>query len=79
MGRSINSAKKLCVLNIIKEHKHILFASFQDNKVTKTQKEDAWTIVLEKAQSLNLVAANKKWTFARDSMYGVWKSRTLVS
>lgn len=60
-------------------HRDVLFCSNSNsNSVTKTDKEAAWGMVLEKAQSLQMAPANKTWTFARDSLFGVWKFRTLV-
>lgn len=79
MSRSGINAKKIAVLAVVKENREILFASFNNNAVTKVNKEAAWKLVLEKAQSLQIANASKTWTYARDAMFGVWKSRTLVS
>lgn len=42
------------------------------------QKEEAWKEVLKKAQSLGLASESRDWTYARDHIFGLWKSRTLV-
>ncbi|XP_049302136.1 uncharacterized protein LOC125775520 [Bactrocera dorsalis] len=77
MSRKIQIEKKLAVLNVIKEKKSILFASFKNNRVNKLDKQAAWEDVLKKAQSLQLASAQKTWTYARDSLFGLWKSRTM--
>ncbi|XP_049306219.1 uncharacterized protein LOC125777788 [Bactrocera dorsalis] len=77
MSRKIQIEKKLAVLNVIKEKKSILFASFKNNRVSKLDKQAAWEDVLKKAQSLQLASAQKTWTYARDSLFGLWKSRTM--
>ncbi|XP_073828452.1 uncharacterized protein [Musca autumnalis] len=68
----------MALLNVIKEKKDILFASFKNNNVTKKHKQEAWEEVLKKAQSLQLASSQKTWTFARDNLFGLWKSRTLA-
>ncbi|XP_049316810.1 uncharacterized protein LOC125779494 [Bactrocera dorsalis] len=78
MSRTQNKANKLAVLQVIKGKKDSLFGSFQNNATCKTQKQDGWTEVLKTAQSLGLAAANREWTYARDNLFGLWKSRTLA-
>lgn len=77
--RELIKEKKLAVLEKIKERKDILFASFQNNAVTNADKQKGWEEVLETAKSLELASAERTWTFARDNLFGLWKSRTLVS
>ena len=55
-----------------------MFGNF-NNKLTQADKQAAWTEVLQRAQSLQLVGADKTWTFARDNLFGLWKCRALVS
>lgn len=69
--------KKLAVLAVIKEKKDVLFGNFKNT--TNIEKRDAWEEVLDKAKSLELASADKKWTYARDGLFGLWKCRTLVS
>ncbi|KAI5692983.1 hypothetical protein M8J75_005218 [Diaphorina citri] len=45
--------------------------------LTARDKEEAWKEVLLKAKSLKLAAAEKTWTYARDSLWSAWKSKTL--
>ncbi|XP_049316837.1 uncharacterized protein LOC125779523 [Bactrocera dorsalis] len=45
--------------------------------VNKLDKQAASEDVLKKAQSLQLASAQKTWTYARDSLFGLWKSRTM--
>lgn len=71
--------KKLVVLKKVHELKSTLFASLKESRVTKTDKEEGWKEVLRVAQSVGLVNYTKSWTFVRDSLFSVWKSRTLVS
>lgn len=76
--RKDKDLKKLAVLEVIKDKKEILFGNF-NNKLTQADKQAAWTEVLQRAQSLQLVGADKTWTFARDNLFGLWKCRALVS
>jgi hypothetical protein len=70
--------KKLAILTMIKEKKHILFGQFSST-LENAQKQDAWKEVLLKAQSIGACGAERDWTWVRDSLYGVWKSRSVVS
>ena len=53
---------------MIKEEKEILFGAFSD-KVTKELKINKWTNICEKAKSLGLVAAGKKFPYIRDTFW----------
>ncbi|PSN41065.1 hypothetical protein C0J52_18311 [Blattella germanica] len=75
--RKDKDLKKLAVLEVIKDKKEILFGNF-NNKLTQADKQAAWTEVLQRAQSLQLVGADKTWTFARDNLFGLWKCRALA-
>lgn len=68
--------KKLAVLSVVKEKKHVLFGNFK--KTTNAAKQNAWEEVLAVAKSLELVSSERNWTYVRDNLYGLWKSRTLV-
>lgn len=72
------TSMKLSILEAINEHKQILFAKFNSN-VTHEMKVEAWKKVLEHANAIGMVDKTRDWIFVRDKMYGVWKSRTLVS
>ncbi|XP_017478451.1 PREDICTED: uncharacterized protein LOC108368174 isoform X2 [Rhagoletis zephyria] len=78
MSRAQNREKKLAVLEVVKKKKNILFGKFQNKVANKIEKEAAWKGVLEKAQSLGLAAPNRDWTYARDHIFGLWKSRALA-
>ncbi|XP_036339327.1 uncharacterized protein LOC118748765 [Rhagoletis pomonella] len=78
MSRAQNREKKLAVLEVVKKKKNILFGTFQNKIANKIEKEAAWKEVLEKAQSLGLAAPNRDWTYARDHIFGLWKSRALA-
>ncbi|XP_053945309.1 uncharacterized protein LOC128854881 [Anastrepha ludens] len=78
MSRAQNKDKKLAVLEIVKKKKDILFGAFQNNAINKIEKEAAWKEVLKKAQFLGLASASREWTYARDHLFGLWKSRTLA-
>lgn len=67
---------KLAFLEAVKERKEILFGKFS-NEIENVLKRQAWEELLEKAKSLNIVAGHRDWTFVRDSVFGVWKTRTL--
>lgn len=54
--RKDKDLKKLAVLEVIKDKKEILFGNF-NNKLTQADKQAAWTEVLQRAQSLQLVGA----------------------
>ncbi|XP_008482107.1 uncharacterized protein LOC103518796 [Diaphorina citri] len=69
-------ANKLALLEIIKEKKATLFGALSPT-LTARDKEEAWKEVLLKAKSLKLAAAEKTWTYARDSLWSAWKSKTL--
>ena len=78
MSKKVKDFKKLAVLQIIKEKREVLFGNFKKN-ISQHDKQAAWTEVLQKAQSLQLVGADKSWTYARDNLFGLWKCRALVS
>lgn len=79
MSRSILNKKKIAVLDVVKANKDVLFAVFNNNTVTKNDKATAWSKVLRAAKNLKIAGETKSWQFARDSLFGVWKSRTLVN
>lgn len=68
--------KKIALLELIKNKKTVLFGNFKN--VTAVQKQEAWEDVLLKAKSLELASNDKSWIYARDNLFGLWKSRTLV-
>lgn len=68
--------QKLALLEEVKKRKNVLFGSF--NNTTKLEKEAAWKEVLVVAHSMQLASADKDWRYARDNLFGLWKSRTLV-
>jgi Myb/SANT-like DNA-binding protein len=70
--------KKLAILTLIKEKKSILFGQFSST-LENSQKHNAWKEVLLKAQSIGAFGADRDWTWVRDSLYGVWKSRSVVN
>ena len=65
-------------MEVIKDKKEILFGNF-NNKLTQADKQAAWTEVVQRAQSLQLVGADKTWTFERDNLFGLGKCRVVVS
>lgn len=71
------NAKKLAVLASIEEKKSVLFGNFK-NTCAK-EKQSAWEEVLEKAKALELASADRSWTYARDNLFGLWKSRSIAS
>lgn len=77
MSRQTKNAVKLSVLNIVKENKNVLFGKLTGS-ICKNEKQAAWEKVLQQAKAVQLASVDKKWTFARDSLFGLWKSRTLV-
>jgi uncharacterized protein (UPF0548 family) len=74
-----NIVKKLAVLEVVKNNKRTIFGSFSGNKISATDKTEAWQRVLDKAKSLGLGGNERSWTYARDSLFGVWKSRSMVN
>ncbi|KAL1516191.1 hypothetical protein ABEB36_000110 [Hypothenemus hampei] len=62
----------------MKGKKHILFGSFAGNKLTAVEKEQSWKEIHEYAQSLGLIKQDKKWTYTRDNLFGLWESRALA-
>nr|CAD7403018.1 unnamed protein product [Timema cristinae] len=55
-----------------------VYKCLQQNTLTQKEKEKEWSEVLVKAQSLQLAGADKKWMFARDQLWGLWKCRALA-
>lgn len=76
-SRLDNREKKLALLHFIKEKKEVLFAAFSGS-LNNAEKEGAWQEVADQAKSLGLAGIDRHWTFVRDSLFGVWKSRALV-
>lgn len=74
--REIQKERKIALLEVIKCKRAVLFGNFKN--VTSIQKQDAWEEVLLKAKSLELATNEKTWTYARDNLFGLWKSRSLV-
>jgi len=67
----------VALLQLIKDKKTSLFGKFS-NELDHGMKTAAWEEVLLKAKSLEIVAANKNAAYVRDSVWGVWRARTLV-
>ncbi len=74
--RTSDNATKLAFLDAVKARKDVLFAKFS-NVIDNNRKKVAWEEVTEIAKSLNVVAAHRDSLFVRDSVFGLWKSRTL--
>jgi Myb/SANT-like DNA-binding domain len=72
------NAKKLTLLSAIKKDKDRLFGQLSSS-LTNNDKIAAWKTVLERAVSLNLCDHTRDYTHVRDKLFGVWKSRALVS
>jgi hypothetical protein len=79
LKRKDNIVKKLAVLEVVKNNKRTIFGSFSGNKISATGKIEAWQRVLDKAKSLGLADNERSWTYARDSLLDVWKSRSMVN
>lgn len=77
MNRVDKKQCKVSLLSMINEKKNILFGSFSST-LTKIDRENAWKEVHVRALSLQLITADKSWTFVRDNLFGTWKSRALV-
>lgn len=75
--RAAISKKKLALLSYIEDRKQILFGNFK--VTTNKEKQTAWEEVLEKAKALELVSADREWTYVRDNIFGLWKSRSMSS
>lgn len=65
------------MLAFIKEKKDVLFGKFT-SELDKNRKTSAWKDALIKAQSLQIVASTRDWTYLRDNVFGVWKTRAMV-
>jgi hypothetical protein len=70
--------KKLAILRMINDKKELLFGKFK-NDLENRDKNEAWMVILEKAQSLELVSSSRHWKYIRDTLYSNWKSRATVS
>lgn len=77
-SRQMQMHDKLCVLKQINDRKNILFGAFSD-KLTKKDKQSAWTEVLIFAQSLGVVPQQKGWEYVRDVVWQNLKKGTMVS
>uniref|UniRef100_A0A8D8M2Z9 Regulatory protein zeste n=1 Tax=Cacopsylla melanoneura TaxID=428564 RepID=A0A8D8M2Z9_9HEMI len=71
--RKIQNANKMLVLERILENKELLLGQFSST-VSHITKERAWADILEVAQSVGLAGHARDWTFARDKLWGSWKS-----
>uniref|UniRef100_A0A8D8ZXA8 Regulatory protein zeste n=1 Tax=Cacopsylla melanoneura TaxID=428564 RepID=A0A8D8ZXA8_9HEMI len=74
--RKSQNANKMLVLERILENKELLLGQFSST-VSHITKERAWADILEVAQSVGLAGHARDWTFARDKLWGSWKSRTM--
>jgi len=68
----------VALLQLIKDKKSIIFGKFS-NEPDHGMKSAAWEEVLLKAKSLEIFAATKNAAYVRDSVWGVWRARTLLS
>jgi hypothetical protein len=68
----------MAFLRTIMKKKDVLFRKFASD-LDNREKKLAWTEVLLKAKSLQIVTAERDEKYVRDNVWGVWKSRTLVS
>jgi len=68
---------KVALLKKIREEKEGLFGAFS-NTLTKSDKTKKWKEMTEFAHSLGF-AEEKDWTYVRDTVWGNWKTRTLVN
>lgn len=70
--------RKVNVLQKIYDLKEILFANFKNATVTKNDKVKAWEKVLKVAKANFIAGPDANWKTMRDSVFGTWKSRSLV-
>jgi hypothetical protein len=73
LKRKDNIVKKLAVLEVVKNNKRTIFGSFSGNKISATDKTEAWQRVLDKAKSLGLAGNEPSWTYARFIVWCVEK------
>ncbi|CAG7785290.1 unnamed protein product, partial [Allacma fusca] len=73
----LDDASKMAILTMIRDRKEVLFGIFT-SELDNASKKQAWVDVLTKAQSIGACNSSRTWEFVRDSMWGNWKSRTLV-
>jgi len=76
-GQRTSLENKLTVLEVIRDKKDLLFASFNP-AVTNEDKRKAWESVLLVAKSCGICKQDRDWTWMRDKIYSPWKSATLV-
>jgi len=74
---SSTNEQNLAILTMIRDKKDILFGKFS-SELENATKIETWSTILEKAKSMQMVTASRDWTWIRDNLYSVWKTRAFV-
>lgn len=69
---------KINLLNILREHKDILFGKFTAT-LTHQIKIAKWKEITEQAHALCALDVNKDWRYLRNTLWQNWRKRAIVS